>query len=131
LLIIGGVSSSGSSRTFGVCGLYWMSSNTGQRSTTAPGVTAMSSPIVNADVSTIEGIRGGVRMSRAKLPAPRTKLRPPVSSAALSTAGLVMGALDGASASSTFSAAKRTWRSLRQSSPASQISPSTAWPAAR
>ena len=131
MLIIGGVSSSGSSRTFAVWGLYWMSSKTGLRRTTAPGVTAMSSPIVNADVSTIDGMRGGLRMSRAKLPAPRTKLRPPVSSAALSTAGLVIGALEGASASSTFSAAKRIWRSLRQSRPASSISPSSARPVAR
>ena len=131
MLIIGGVSSSGDSCTFEVCGLYCRSSNTGVRSTTAPGVTAMSSPTVNADVSTIDGMRGGLAMSRAKFAAPRAKLRPPVSSAAFSTAGLVSGALEGASASSTFSTAKRTWRSLRQSSPASSISPSTAWPAAR
>ena len=70
-------------------------------------------------------------MSRAKLAAPRTRFRPPVSITALSTAGLVSGALDGASASSTFSAMKRTRRSERQSRSASQISASTVRPAAR
>jgi hypothetical protein len=70
-------------------------------------------------------------MSRAKFAAPRRKLRPPVSSASLITAGLASGALLGASASSTFSIAKRTWRSLRQSSPASPTRQSSAWPVAR
>ena len=111
--------------------MYCSSSNTGVRSTTAPGVTAMLSPTSNAEVSTIDGIRGGLDMSRAKFAIPRTKFWPPVSSATFITAGFDSGALEGASASSRFSAANRTCRSLRQSRPASLISPSTACPAAR
>ena len=53
--------------------------------------------------STMLGIRGGADMSLRKLPAPRTKLRPPVSIAALSACGLVNGKLDGANASTRFS----------------------------
>jgi hypothetical protein len=131
LLIIGGTTSSGRSRTRGVAGAYWSSSNTGVRSTTAPGVAPMFCPTVNAERSTIEGMRGGCAMSRVKLRAPRARLRPPVSTVALSTAGLVSGAFVGASASTAFSSAKRTRRSLVQSRPASSISPSTAAPVAR
>jgi hypothetical protein len=47
------------------------------------------------------------------------------------TAGLVSGKLLGATASSTLAAAKRAWRSLRQSSRASAITPSTVSPTAR
>ncbi len=122
MLIIGGTSSNGRSRTCSVCGVYWMSSNTGVRSTTAPGVIARSPPTSNASGSTIVGIRGGVAMSRARLAAPRAKLRPPVSMKAFSAVGFVKGPFDGASASRTFSAAKRTRRSARQSRFASQIS---------
>src|SRR4051812_47432316 len=88
-------------------------------------------PTVNADRSTMEGTRGGRAMSRAKLREPRTKLRPPVSTAALSAVGFRSGAFVGASASTTFSAAKRIRRSLRQSSRASSIRRSTVRPVAR
>ena len=37
MLIVGGTTSTGSVRTVGVCGRYWISSNTGVRRTTAPG----------------------------------------------------------------------------------------------
>jgi hypothetical protein len=131
LLIIGGVTSSGRSRTFDVCASYCRSSKTSVRSTTAPGVTARFSPTSNADLSTIAGMRGGRRMSRAKLRAPRVRLRPPVSSTAFSAAGFVTGRFEGATASSTFSAAKRTRRSARQSRSASQMSLSAARPVAR
>ena len=49
----------------------------------------------------------------------------------LGAAGLVAGRFDGASASSTFSAAKRTRRSPRQSRSASQMSFSDVRPTAR
>ncbi len=70
-------------------------------------------------------------MSRTRLRAPRTKFSPPVSMTAFIAEGFVSGTLGGASASSTFSAAKRMRRSLAQSRSASQMSPSTARPAAR
>ena len=88
-------------------------------------------PTSKALRSTIEGRRGGRAMSRAKLRPPRTKFRPPVSTAALSAAGLVNGLFVGARASTTFSAEKRMRRSLRQSRSASAISRSTVPPAAR
>ena len=112
-------------------GSYWMSSNSSVRSTTAPGVTARSSPTVNAFVSTIAGMCGGLRRSWTRLALPCTRLRPPVSSVAFSAAGLSAGKFVGASASRTFSALKRTRRSARSSSPASEIRSSTVLPAAR
>ena len=36
--------SSGVAYTVSVCGVYWISSNTGVRSTTSPGVAARSTP---------------------------------------------------------------------------------------
>ena len=102
-----------------------MSSNSSVRSTTAPGVTARSSPTVNAFVSTIAGMCGGLRRSCTRLALPCTRLRPPVSSVAFSAAGLSAGKFVGASASRTFSALKRTRRSARSSSPASEIRSST------
>ena len=114
------------------CGSYWISSNTGVRSTTAPGRDR--DVLADREGRRVDHRRDARRPATCRArscAAPRTKLRPPVSSAALSAAGLVSGALVGASASSTFSAAKRTRRSLRQSRPASSISPSTVLPAAR
>ena len=98
-------------------GSYWMSSNSSVRSTTAPGVTARSSPTVNAFVSTIAGMCGGLRRSWTRLALPCTRLRPPVSSVAFSAAGFSAGKFVGASASRTFSALKRTRRSARSSRP--------------
>ena len=63
---------------------------------------------LNADVSTIDGIRGGLAMSRAKLAAPRTKFRAAGVERAFSTAGLVSGALTARARRATFSTAKRT-----------------------
>jgi hypothetical protein len=90
-LIIGGTMSSGTDRTWSVCGSYWSSSNASVRSTTAPGVTARSFPTVNLDMSTLAGSRGGVARSRTRLRAPRTKFAPPVSIAAFSAAGFDHG----------------------------------------
>jgi hypothetical protein len=131
LLIIGGTITSGCSRTCSVVGRYWMSSNAGRRRTTAPGVRARFSPTAKADVSTMDGIRGGRDMSPANLRAPRTKFMPPVSIAAFRTAGFSTGLLLGAAASSRFSATKRTRRSAFQSRSASQTSWSTVRPVAR
>ena len=123
--------SNGTSRTRSVCGRYWISSRTSVRSTTAPGVTAMLRPTSNDDVSTISGIRGLVAMSRSRLIPPWTRLRPPVSMAAFADAGFTSGTLLGDSASSRFSARKRTRLSSRQSSAASLTSWSAVCPAAR
>ena len=129
--MVGGTSSSGTSRTCSVRGRYWISSNTSVRSTTAPGVTAMLRPTSNAEESTISGIRGAVARSRSRLTPPRTRLTPPVSMAALADAGLTSGRLLGDSASMRFSAANRTRLSSRQSSAASLTSCSAVCPAAR
>jgi hypothetical protein len=98
-LITGGTISSGTDHTLSACGVYWISSNTSRRNTTAPGVTAMVLPSVNASGSTIDGRRGGVRMSLAKCRSPRTTLSPLVSIAALYPNGFTNGLLLGASPS--------------------------------
>ena len=118
-------------RTLLVCGSYWISSKTSFRCTTAPGVTAMFSPTSNSEVSTMFGMRGRLDMSDTNRRAPFTKLSPPESIVALSTAGLVAGKLLGATRSTRFSAAKRTRRSSAQSSPASASTPSIVSPVAR
>ena len=71
------------------------------------------------------GIRGDLAMSLTNFFAPLVRLVPPLSSVALSTAGLPAGKLVGASAPTTLSAAKRSLRSSCQSRSASSISPST------
>ena len=71
--------SSGAEKTWSVCGAYWISSNSSQRKTTEPAVTAMSLPNVNASGSTIDGTRGADIMSSTKWRNPRTALSPPVS----------------------------------------------------
>ena len=129
--MVGGTSRSGTSRTDGVTGLYWISSNTSVRSTTAPGETARLPPMVNADVSTICGMRGAVAMSRNRFSPPRAKFSPAVSTAALTEAGFSNGTLLGASAANRFSARNRTRRSSRQSSSPSSMSPPTVPAAAR
>ena len=68
MLIVGGMSSSGTARTDSVCGRYWISSKTSVRSTTLPGVAARFPPTLNLLVSTVAGSRGGRDMSRTKLP---------------------------------------------------------------
>ena len=88
-------------------------------------MSARFSPTANLLVSTVAGRRGGREKSETKWRAPRTRFAPPSSIVALSTAGFDHGKLVGASASSTLPAAKRAWRSARQSTSASAISPST------
>jgi hypothetical protein len=106
--------------------LYWISSNTSVWRTTEPGVSARLPPTSNREVSTFCGSRGGDAKSAAKRFAPRTRLPPPSSTIALSTVGFDHGKFVGASASSTLPAAKRAWRSVFQSSSASEMTPSTA-----
>ena len=77
--------------------MYWISSNTSVRSTTAPGVAAMLRPTSKADRSTISGMRGGDAMSRSELRRRRgrgscRRCR----SAALAEAGFSSGTLLGA-----------------------------------
>src|ERR1700722_4473255 len=67
----------GTCRTSGVTGRYWISSNSGVRGTTAPGVTARSTPTSNASGSTLVGIRGGTAMSGRKCRRPVTALAAP------------------------------------------------------
>ena len=81
--------------------------------------------------STLAGSRGGQLTSPAKRRPPRTRLAPPSSMIARSTAGLDRGKFVGASASSTLLAAKRAWRSVCQSRSASVMTPSTASPTVR
>ena len=71
-----------------VVGGYWMSSPTSSRCTTAPGDSARSSPTSNASRSTIEGMPPLLRTSPRSCATPRTRLKPPVSNARLSAAGL-------------------------------------------
>ena len=113
---------SGTARTFSVVGVYWISSNTSVRKTTAPGVFARSSPTVNASGSTIVGTRGGDARSDTNCFSPRTALRPPVSMAAFSDSGLTTGTLLGARASTRFVAVNRIRSSSFHSRSASSIS---------
>ena len=114
-----------------VCGVYWISSNMSVRSTTAPGVTAMSSPTANASGSTIDGTRGGVAKSRTSRRPPATRLPPPVSIARLSTFGLSTGLLLGDDASTRLSTMKPIRCPSPQPRSASATSPRAASPAAR
>ena len=129
--MVGGTSSSGTARTVGVCGAYWISSNTSVRRTTAPGLTPRLPPTAKADVSTICGIRGGWARSFTRFSPPRTKLSPPDSRAARTDSGLTTATLLGASAWSRLSARNRTRWSSRQPSSAPVISSSTVRPVAR
>ena len=78
--------------------------------------------LVQLDVSTLAGRCGERVMSRTKRPPPRTRFAPPSSILAFSTAGFDHGKFVGAKASRMFIAANRACRSVRQSSPASEIS---------
>ena len=82
-----------------------MSSATGSRATTAPGVTARSRPTSKAPGSIIDGIAPLWRTSWTKLRAPRARLMPPVSKARLRAAGLLIRKFVGAAALATMLAA--------------------------
>ena len=97
--MVGGTSSNGVVLTSLVVGVYWISSNTGVRSTTAPGVTARSSPTENSSLATMLGTRGATAMSPTRFRRPRTMLAPPVLTTSLSAAGFSHGRFEGAAAS--------------------------------
>ena len=127
----GGTISSGTCRTAGVTGRYWISSNTGVRRTTEPGVTARSTPTSNASGSTMDGTRGATAMSAAKCRRPARALLPPVSMAAFTAAGFSSGLLLGASASMRLVSTNPTRSESASSSPASATTPSAVCAAAR
>ena len=112
-------------------GRYWISSNTGVRRTTEPGVTARSTPTSNASGSTMDGTRGATAMSAAKFRRPARVLLPPVSMAAFTAAGFSSGLLLGASASMRLVSMNPTRSASFSSSPASASTPSAACAAAR
>ena len=90
--------STGRSRTLPLAGVYWISSATSSRSTTAPGVRARSRPTCKACGSAIEGMPPLCRRSPAQLRTPRVRLRPPVSTVRLIAAGFPSQKLVGATA---------------------------------
>ena len=100
MLIHGGLASTGTERTCGVCGAYWMSSIRSFLNTTLPGVAARFSPTRNGRVSTWRGRPLLLSTSSTKWLAPATRLAPPVSNIRFSAAGLVSRKFVGASASS-------------------------------
>ena len=118
-------------RTVGVCGRYWISSNTGVRRTTAPGVTARSVPTWKASLSTIAGVRGELARSLTRCRGPVTRLAPPVSMTAFQPTGLSSGLLLGAAASTRLVATNLTRSASRHGSGTSCTRPSTVPPAAR
>ena len=124
MLIVGGANSSGTSRTFGVCGAYWMSSKTSVRRTTEPGRER--EVLADREPARVDGRRAGCGKSPAKRRAPRTRFRPPWSTVCLDDRGVRPREVASARARrATLPAAKRAWRSARQSRPASEIRPST------
>ena len=129
--MVGGTISSGTCRTVAVAGRYWISSNTGVRSTTFPGVTARSTPTSNASGSTMDGTRGGAAISETKCRKPARALPPPVSMAAFTAAGFSTGLLLGASASTRLVSAKPTRSESAQSRSVSATTPSAVCAAAR
>ena len=79
--------------------MYWISSNTSVRSTTAPGVTARSTPTSKASGSTIDGTRGGAGEVADEAPTALEQVAAAGVEAAFSTIGLSNGLLLGAEAS--------------------------------
>ncbi len=114
--------SSGNWYTAGVTGSYWMSSQTSDRATTAPGVAARSLPTSNASGATMAGTRGGADKSDASARSPRSMLRPPLSMTAFHATGLISGLLLGAAASIRLLSTNRIRSPSRQSSSASASS---------
>ncbi len=131
MLIVGGMISSGTSRTVSVCGRYWITSSIGVRSTTEPGVIARSPPTWYAFGGTMDGTRGGALRSRSRLRGPVIMLPAPVSIAAFHATGLSSGLLLGEAASTRFVTANPTFSASAHSSGASSTSPSAHVPVAR
>ena len=107
----------GTAPTVGVTGLYWMSSSTSVRSTTAPGDVATVSPRRNGRRSTVFGMPPLWRTSSASARAPLAMLAPFVSTAFRIAAGLPSRLLVGASASTTWPTTNRARPSLLSSRP--------------
>ena len=112
-------------------GRYWISSKTGVRSTTDPGVTARSTPTSNASGSTMVGTRGATAMSPTKFRRPARALPPPLSTAAFTAAGFSSGLLLGDRASIRLVSTKPTRWESASSRPASATTPSADCAAAR
>jgi hypothetical protein len=108
-----------------------MSSNTSVACTTPPGVRARSLPTSNAPAGTMDGTRGEVARSEARLRRPRTAFSPPVSMAAFQPAGLSSGLLLGAAAAMTLVSRNFSRVSSRQPSSAPSTSVSAVDEAAR
>ncbi|MNT15498.1 hypothetical protein D3C72_1505550 [compost metagenome] len=79
-------------------GLYWISSSTSLRNTTAPSVTPRLLPTSNAPMLTWLGMPPLCTMSLARCERPSSRLLPPVSKKRLTAAGLA-AVLVGAKAS--------------------------------
>jgi len=108
-----------------VTGWYWMSSNASVACTTPPGVTARSRPTSKAPAGTMDGTRGEVARSEARLRRPRTVFSPPVSMTAFQPTGLSTGLLLGAAAATRLASRNLSRVSSRQPS----LAPSTSSPA--
>ena len=107
----------GTVSTTGVAGLYWISSKTSVRSTTAPGDVAIVSPRRKGRRSTVLGMAPLWRTSPARARAPLARLAPFVVTAARSAAGLPSNVLVGARASTTWPTTNRPRSSLLGSRP--------------
>jgi hypothetical protein len=131
LLIVGGTIKIGISRTSSVCAAYWISSNTGVRKTTAPGVAAMVVPTSKPLMSTMLGTRGRRDASLTSAFAPRTRFAPRVSMVALVACGFRNTLLGGDNASTRFPTSRRRRLCVWSSSSASSTSCRTVLPVAR
>ena len=100
----GGMNSNGFSYTLSVVGVYWISSISSLRNTTWPGVITRFLPISNLLSSDIE--MWPFWMSSSMFFMPSTRLSPLVSSARLTTSGLVSMKLLGDIASRYWRVAK-------------------------
>ncbi len=99
-----------------------MSSNWSVACTTPPGVTARSLPTWYAPAGTMDGTRGEVARSEARLRSPRTAFSPPVSSSAFQPAGASSGLLLGDAAAMRLVSRNFSRVSSRQSSSAPSTS---------
>ena len=94
-MIHGGTISTGSAKTVGVCGVYWISSIRRLRKTTLPGVMATSLPGLNPFKSFDAEPFRRRNVSCHWFCAPCNRLAPPLLSVACSTSGLVQRKFDG------------------------------------
>ena len=116
---MGGTRSSGNWCTVGVAGLYWMSSKTSVRATTAPRCHRE----IRADLERVgchhrRDARGRGHIGDEGTGTPQTTLSPPVSMNAFHAAGLRIGLLLGADAARRLVSDELQARISRQSSSA-------------